>query len=342
VEALQKMIEKGSFLGKNGLVEKGYLKLVQIQPKNENILMQYAIFLVSSGKNAKAEPVLAQTLKIKDVPEANALLGFIKKDSGDYEKAIPLLEKAIATKDTNVIKKHQYWFAIGHCLQRLHRDKEAYDYYTEAAKVGVFPSAYQRGVDYQPNWQLRAHPYWNVNDTSPRIQELVRLLRKNWKIIRNEALAVMNDKGFLPEEEGLKEKGNWKQYTLFQHTQKFNKNCLKTLKTCELIEQFPEASNHKRGQTKFSLMEGGTHVWSHTGPTFTRLRIHLGLVIPNGAKMRVGPKTKTWKEGKVLIFDDSFEHEVWHEGTEKRIILIVDVWHPDLTPQQISSLERFN
>lgn len=38
-----------------------------------------------------------------------------------------------------------------------------------------------------------------------------------------------------------------------------------------------------------------------------------------------------WEEGKVFIFDDSFEHEVWHNGTEFRLVLIVDVWHPELT-----------
>ncbi|KAG8513909.1 Aspartyl/asparaginyl beta-hydroxylase, partial [Galemys pyrenaicus] len=46
----------------------------------------------------------------------------------------------------------------------------------------------------------------------------------------------------------------------------------------------------------------------------------------------------TWEEGKVLIFDDSFEHEVWQEATSFRLIFIVDVWHPELTPQQRHSL----
>lgn len=43
---------------------------------------------------------------------------------------------------------------------------------------------------------------------------------------------------------------------------------------------------------------------------------------------------RSWKEGKLLIFDDSFEHEVWHNGTEVRLVLIVDVWHPDLTEEE--------
>ena len=47
---------------------------------------------------------------------------------------------------------------------------------------------------------------------------------------------------------------------------------------------------------------------------------------------------RTWEEGKVLIFDDSFEHEVWQDAVSFRLIFIVDVWHPELTPQQRHSL----
>lgn len=47
---------------------------------------------------------------------------------------------------------------------------------------------------------------------------------------------------------------------------------------------------------------------------------------------------RTWEEGKILIFDDSFEHEVWHNGTSVRVVFIVDVWHPDLTEEERSQL----
>lgn len=47
---------------------------------------------------------------------------------------------------------------------------------------------------------------------------------------------------------------------------------------------------------------------------------------------------RTWKEGKFIVFDDSFEHEVWHDGTEPRLVLIVDVWHPELTEEQKRTL----
>ena len=41
-----------------------------------------------------------------------------------------------------------------------------------------------------------------------------------------------------------------------------------------------------------------------------RLTAHLGIVVPEGVTIRVGRETRTWTEGGVLMWDDSFEHEV--------------------------------
>jgi hypothetical protein len=38
----------------------------------------------------------------------------------------------------------------------------------------------------------------------------------------------------------------------------------------------------------------------------------------DGAKIRVGDETRGWQDGKIIIFDDSFEHEVRHEGAYVR------------------------
>jgi len=80
------------------------------------------------------------------------------------------------------------------------------------------------------------------------------------------------------------------------------------------------------------------HVWPHTGPTNCRIRAHLGLVVPPGPLIRVTNETREWIEGKFIIFDDSFEHEVWHDGSSVRLVLIVDIWHPDLTAHEKAAL----
>ena len=59
-------------------------------------------------------------------------------------------------------------------------------------------------------------------------------------------------------------------------------------------------------------MEAGTHVFSHSGPTNTKLRVHLGLDIPESSadlaaaalsRLRVCNEYLLWKQGKIAIFD---------------------------------------
>ena len=44
-------------------------------------------------------------------------------------------------------------------------------------------------------------------------------------------------------------------------------------------------------------------------------------------------REEPWVAGRLLLFDDSFEHEVWSEPEEAaavRVVLLVDVPHPGL------------
>lgn len=84
----------------------------------------------------------------------------------------------------------------------------------------------------------------------------------------------------------------------------------------------------------FSLLAAGSHVRSHTGPTNERVAVSLGLANVEGAFLRVGRHSppRQWREGKAHVFDDSFEHEVIHEGNSARAVLILHLRHPMLMP----------
>ena len=58
--------------------------------------------------------------------------------------------------------------------------------------------------------------------------------------------------------------------------------------------------------------------------------MHLGLVTPSGPTLRIGEQLLEWKAGEAFVFDDSLEHEVWHNGTELRGVLYLNFWHPQL------------
>ena len=138
-------------------------------------------------------------------------------------------------------------------------------------------------------------------------------------------------------------KSDWRQFTFYERGRKNERNCQLAPKTCNIIEKIggTRVTGCKRGQTKFSVMVPGTEVWPHVGPSNTRLRLHLGLKVPidkENVKITCGGVSKHWEEGKAFIFDDSFEHEVSHQASESRMILIMDIWHPQLTKHQIENL----
>lgn len=80
----------------------------------------------------------------------------------------------------------------------------------------------------------------------------------------------------------------------------------------------------------FSKLGAGARIPPHHGMLNTRLVCHLPLVVPPGCGFRVGGETRKWEEGKLLIFDDTIEHEAWNDGNSDRIILIFDAWRPEL------------
>ena len=170
------------------------------------------------------------------------------------------------------------------------------------------------------------------------------MFEENWSLIRGEAEKQLVSKfsRFLPdEEENLRETGEVKQMTLFKSGIRNDKNCLKTPITCRLIERFDSARTCSHGQAKFVVMSGNTHIWPHCGPTNCRLRAHLGLRVSNSlglSVLRVGNETREWKEGKFLIFDDSFEHEIWNKEDTSQLVLVIDMWHTHLSEEQRSKL----
>jgi aspartyl/asparaginyl beta-hydroxylase (cupin superfamily) len=83
-----------------------------------------------------------------------------------------------------------------------------------------------------------------------------------------------------------------------------------------------------------SLLRPGARIPPHTGMINTRLICHLPLIVPPRCGFRVGSETRSWEVGKLLIFDDTVEHEAWNDSDKDRLILIFDVWRPELTEDE--------
>ncbi|KAK7459437.1 hypothetical protein BaRGS_00039005 [Batillaria attramentaria] len=108
--------------------------------------------------------------------------------------------------------------------------------------------------------------------------------------------------------------------------------------TWKAIQSLPCAmTGNLFSNVAFSVVMPGTTVLPHYGPTNIRLRAHLGLQVPAECHMVVNNTRVEWKEGQIVCFDETFLHHVKHEGTPEslpRVILIVDLWHPNLTVEQ--------
>ncbi|XP_019628578.1 PREDICTED: aspartyl/asparaginyl beta-hydroxylase-like [Branchiostoma belcheri] len=336
-QALMRQANRLSFYGKLRQAVKAMGRLNELVPGEPEILNQLGVSYLMVGNNNAAKRVFGEVMQIR--PEdgfAQVHLGFILKSETRYDEAIPLLREGIQTGEEGTIDG-RFFFHLGDALYRTGQPEEYW--YKNGADRGLFASMYQRSLYNEPN--LRAQPFWTPEDGGDNFIRAVKRLESSWRIIRAEGLKNMDaEKGvFLPEEENLKNTGDWKQFTLFQRGKKQEANCKRAPETCSIISFIKDATGCTRGQVKYSIMQPGTHVWPHTGPTNCRLRMHLGLVIPkNGTRLRVADDIRTWQEGKVLIFDDSFEHEVWQEADSYRMILIIDMWHPDLTDKQKKTL----
>ena len=55
--------------------------------------------------------------------------------------------------------------------------------------------------------------------------------------------------------------------------------------------------------------------------------------------MRVADETREWEVGRALCFDDAFEHEVFNDTAAERAVLLFDVWHPELTADEIGAIQ---
>lgn len=106
-------------------------------------------------------------------------------------------------------------------------------------------------------------------------------------------------------------------------------------KTFKIVQEAPLARIPGWGPTiMFSLLKAGARIQPHTGMFNTRLVCHLPLIVPPDCRFRVGNEVREWQEGKLFIFDDTIEHEAWNDSSEDRVVLIFDIWRPELSDQE--------
>ena len=158
-------------------------------------------------------------------------------------------------------------------------------------------------------------------------------LEKNWCLIQQELdtilqnhQAIPNFQEVLPSQQRLTNDNDWKTFMFYGYGHKMEANCDRCPNTAHLIEQVPGMKT-----AFFSILSPGKHIPAHRGFYKGVLRYHLGLIVPEPkeqCRIRVGNDIRHWEEGKSMIFDDTFDHEVWNETDGVRVVLFMDVIRP--------------
>lgn len=165
--------------------------------------------------------------------------------------------------------------------------------------------------------------------------------------IRVELLEILRDESaFTPyvqgdpnrprnEEGGMLNNPAWSAFYLWKNGEVVEENARRCPATLAALRDAPLARVPNRSPSiLFSLLRPGAHIPPHHGLVNTRLIGHLPLIVPPGCGFRVGNDTREWVRGRAWLFDDTIEHEAWNRGTETRVILLFDVWRPELTLEE--------
>lgn len=229
--------------------------------------------------------------------------------------------------------------------------------FSPMTKSVLWMNAYQRPGFLYPSLISQAvyareeHPSW-----CRKIEEHYAIIRDEYKLlVLNNNYRGHTGKNIMPHHwpsvgagdhrEGagahdatvVQEGGDWREIVLFGSGARPDL----APRTCRILEQFaPDAVDLARegaGEIIFSVLAPNTHITPHCASTNVRLTAHLGLQVPvsltndgDHCYIQVAEEKLYWEEGKIIVFDDSFQHEVHNNSNEVRAVLLMRFWHFNL------------
>jgi len=187
---------------------------------------------------------------------------------------------------------------------------------------------------------LESHPFHD------RTVSWMAELEAAYPVISAELTGLLDAKiAFTPYAQGTDARYRQKKFGLEEGSDRWSiydllgpaagSNCPKTV---ELLQRWFRAELGEPVTAQFSALRAVAHIPPHCGVSNVFLTAHLGLIVHQGCRIRVGNEERRWSEGHGFVFDDSFEHEVWNEGDSMRIVFIARFYHPALTELEIEAL----
>eukprot|EP00040_Diaphanoeca_grandis_P000702 m.16234 g.16234 ORF g.16234 m.16234 type:complete len:492 (-) comp10944_c0_seq1:245-1720(-) len=307
-----------------------------------------ALKLVDKVVNSLNLPQAAMQVMMK-------LQSTIFECKGDFLTALQLFEQAMkattsATLD-DVMRNHDL-------IKRVRETEELpaeINKMMQQKQTTLLHHLFDQG-EWQSQWQLPKHfipglvskPWHDVSDAGV-IQTAVALLESQHPRLLSEFNDLKRMSLLSTDQECIHEvgQGEWSKFEITGIWQILDDDKCSSKETpvaCEVFANLKELglSVVRAG---YSAVEAGAWLRPHFGMTNAQLKFHLGLDIPGGASgstqcafFRVKNETRGWESGKVLFFDDSFEHEVHNKCNRERVVFQVVFVHPGLKDKSLFPL----
>lgn len=179
------------------------------------------------------------------------------------------------------------------------------------------------------------HPDVAVYETE--IFQWTKCIEGHWRGIREELDGLMARREAMPsfheiltKAKTISKDAGWKTFFLMAPGLDCSTNQKQCPQTTKALREIPDIQT-----AFFSILSPHKRIPPHRGPFNGVLRYHLGLIVPKPRKacgIRIGTQICHWEEGKSLIFDDTYNHEVWNDTESYRVVLFVDFARPMRSP----------
>jgi beta-hydroxylase len=163
----------------------------------------------------------------------------------------------------------------------------------------------------------------------------LKILQDNWQAIREEALRL-DDKGSIQAASDYNDIGfnsffrtGWKRFYLKWYGDDLPSAQQTCPKTVALLRQLPQVK-----AAMFASLPPGARLVRHRDPYAGSLRYHMGLITPNDPAcfIDVDGERYHWRDGEVVMFDETYIHFAENSTDKPRIILFADIERPVYTP----------
>jgi len=182
---------------------------------------------------------------------------------------------------------------------------------------------------------VRNPPFVDMNRVFPGHQ----LIEDAYPVIRAEAQALLANPEQIPKFHEVdplqtaisgRDEIPWRTLFLKGYGVWHETNVKLAPKTVAVLQQLPEVDT-----AMLSILSAGKHIPAHRGFYKGVYRYHLGLIVPDDAPVYIicGGQEYHWREGEGVLFDDTYQHEVWNKSSQPRIVLFLNILrHADLPP----------